>query len=154
MTTTPQPAGEPIEVLLVEDDPGDVLLIEEAFEFNKVRNSLNVVPDGVEALAFLRREGEHAEAPRPGLILLDLNLPRMDGREVLAEVKGDPELRTIPVVVLTTSKAEEDVLRSYDLHANAYVTKPVDFDRFIEVVRQIDEFFVSVVRLPGAAGAD
>ena len=146
--------GEPIEVLLVEDDPGDVLLIEEAFEFNKVRNSLSVVSDGVEALAFLRNEGEHAQAPRPGLILLDLNLPRKDGREVLAEVKADPALRSIPVVVLTTSKAEEDVLRSYDLHANAYVTKPVDFDRFIEVVRQIDEFFVSVVRLPGAvAGA-
>jgi CheY-like chemotaxis protein len=140
-----------IDVLLVEDDPGDVLLIEEAFEFNKVRNTLNVVADGVEALEFLRREGRHADAPRPGLILLDLNLPRKDGREVLAEVKDDASLRAIPVVVLTTSKAEEDVLRSYDLHANAYVTKPVDFDRFIEVVRQIDEFFVSVVRLPGAS---
>jgi CheY-like chemotaxis protein len=151
--TAPMPEPEFIEVLLVEDDPGDVLLIEEAFEFNKVRNSLNVVSDGVEALEFLRREGEHANAPRPGMILLDLNLPRKDGREVLAEVKADPDLRSIPVVVLTTSKAEEDVLRSYDLHANAYVTKPVDFDRFIEVVRQIDEFFVSVVRLPGAGGA-
>jgi CheY-like chemotaxis protein len=150
MTAANDPA-EPIEVLLVEDDPGDVLLIEEAFEFNKVRNSLNVVSDGVEALEFLRREGRYADAPRPGLILLDLNLPRKDGREVLAEVKDDDALRSIPVVVLTTSKAEEDVLRSYDLHANAYVTKPVDFDRFIEVVRQIDEFFVSVVRLPGAA---
>jgi CheY-like chemotaxis protein len=139
-----------IEVLLVEDDPGDVLLIEEAFEFNKVRNNLNIVSDGVEALEYLRQEGPHAEAERPGLILLDLNLPRKDGREVLAEVKEDSALRSIPVVVLTTSKAEEDVLRSYDLHANAYVTKPVDFDRFIEVVRQIDEFFVSVVRLPGA----
>jgi CheY-like chemotaxis protein len=139
-----------IEVLLVEDDPGDVLLIEEAFEFNKVRNNLNVVSDGVEALEYLRQEGQYAEAERPGLILLDLNLPRKDGREVLAEVKEDSGLRAIPVVVLTTSKAEEDVLRSYDLHANAYVTKPVDFDRFIEVVRQIDEFFVSVVRLPGA----
>jgi CheY-like chemotaxis protein len=153
MTPSSEP-GEPIEVLLVEDDPGDVLLIEEAFEFNKVRNSLSVVSDGVEALAFLRREGAYADSPRPGLILLDLNLPRKDGREVLADVKADPGLRSIPVVVLTTSKAEEDVLRSYDLHANAYVTKPVDFDRFIEVVRQIDEFFVSVVRLPGAsAGA-
>jgi CheY-like chemotaxis protein len=151
--TAPMPPAECIEVLLVEDDPGDVLLIEEAFEFNKVRNNLNVVSDGVEALEFLRREGVHADAPRPGMILLDLNLPRKDGREVLAEVKADPELRSIPVVVLTTSKAEEDVLRSYDLHANAYVTKPVDFDRFIEVVRQIDEFFVSVVRLPGAGGA-
>jgi CheY-like chemotaxis protein len=141
---------ECIDVLLVEDDAGDVVLIEEAFEFNKVRNRLSVVADGVEALAFLRREGRYADAPRPGLILLDLNLPRKDGREVLAEVKEDPALRSIPVVVLTTSKAEEDVLRSYDLHANAYVTKPVDFDRFIEVVRQIDEFFVSVVRLPGS----
>jgi CheY-like chemotaxis protein len=151
--TAPTDRGECIEVLLVEDDPGDVLLIEEAFEFNKVRNNLSVVSDGVEALAFLRREGPHADAPRPGLILLDLNLPRKDGREVLAEVKEDSVLRSIPVVVLTTSKAEEDVLRSYDLHANAYVTKPVDFDRFIEVVRQIDEFFVSVVRLPGAGDA-
>jgi CheY-like chemotaxis protein len=149
---TIEPA-DTIEVLLVEDDPGDVLLIEEAFEFNKVRNNLSVVSDGVEALEYLRAEGAYAGAERPGLILLDLNLPRKDGREVLAEVKEDPELRSIPVVVLTTSKAEEDVLRSYDLHANAYVTKPVDFDRFIEVVRQIDEFFVSVVRLPGAGGA-
>ena len=104
--------------------------------------------DGVEALAFLRREGAYADAPRPDLILLDLNLPRKDGREVLAEVKGDPDLRRIPVVVLTTSSAEEDISRSYDLHANAYVTKPVDFERFIEVVRQIDEFFVTVVKLP------
>ena len=137
-----------IDVLLVEDDPGDVLLIEEAFADNKVRNRLHVVSDGVEALAFLRREGDHANAPQPDLVLLDLNLPRKDGREVLAEVKGDEALRHIPVVVLTTSKAEEDVLRSYKLHANAYVTKPVDFDRFIDVVRQIDEFFVTVVKLP------
>jgi CheY-like chemotaxis protein len=144
-TDTP---GRAIDVLLVEDDPGDVLLIREAFEHNKVLNELSVVADGVEALAFLRREGEHADAPRPDLVLLDLNLPRKDGRQVLAEVKSDPDLRQLPVVVLTTSEAEEDVLRSYDLHANAYVTKPVDFDRFIEVVRQIDEFFVSVVKLP------
>jgi CheY-like chemotaxis protein len=137
-----------ISVLLVEDDPGDVVLIREAFEHNKVHNALNVVSDGVEALEFLRNEGTHADAPRPDLILLDLNLPRMDGREVLAQIKGDAELRTIPVVVLTTSAAEEDILRSYDLHANAYVTKPVDFERFIEVVRQIDDFFVSVVKLP------
>jgi CheY-like chemotaxis protein len=139
---------KPIDVLLVEDDPGDTLMIKEAFEDNKVRNRLNCVADGVEALAFLRREGEFAEAPRPDLILLDLNLPRKDGREVLEEIKADPELRTIPVVVLTTSEAEEDILRSYSLHANAYVTKPVDFERFIAVVRQIDEFFVEVVRLP------
>ncbi|HEX6022139.1 MAG TPA: response regulator [Solirubrobacter sp.] len=138
-----QPETQPISVLLVEDDPGDVVLIEEAFEHNKVRNSLTVVGDGVEAMEYLR-SGDG----RPDLVLLDLNLPRKDGREVLAEIKGDPELRSIPVVVLTTSKAEEDILRSYDLHANAYVTKPVDFNRFIEVVRQIDEFFVTVVKLP------
>jgi CheY-like chemotaxis protein len=137
-----------IDVLLVEDDPGDALMTQEAFEHHKIRNTLHVVKDGVEALAFLRREGEYADAPRPGLILLDLNLPRKDGREVLAEVKADAELRSIPVVVLTTSDAEEDILRSYSLHANAYVTKPVDFDRFIEVVRQIDDFFVTVVKLP------
>jgi CheY-like chemotaxis protein len=145
---TPKPAGQPIEVLLVEDDPGDVLLIREAFDFNKVHNNLNVVNDGEQALAYLRREGEHAGSQRPDLILLDLNLPRKDGREVLAEVKADAELRTIPVVVLTTSEAEEDVLKSYQLHANAYVTKPVDFERFVAIVRQIDDFFVSVVRLP------
>jgi CheY-like chemotaxis protein len=143
------PAPTPVEVLLVEDDPGDVVLITEAFEDNKVSNRLHTVADGVEALQFLRREAPYEDAPTPDLILLDLNLPRKDGREVLAEVKADEELRRIPVVVLTTSKAEEDVLRSYNLHANAYVTKPVDFDRFIEVVRQIDEFFVSVVKLPG-----
>jgi len=137
-----------ISVLLVEDDPGDVVLTREAFEDFKVHNALHVVSDGVEAMAFLRNEGEHAAAPRPDLVLLDLNLPRMDGREVLAAVKADPGLRTIPIVVLTTSQAEEDVLRSYELHANAYVTKPVDFERFIEVVRQIDDFFVSVVKLP------
>ncbi len=138
----------PIDVLLVEDDPGDVLMTREAFEENKVANRLAVVPDGVDAMAFLRKEGEYADAPTPDLVLLDLNLPRMDGREVLAAMKSDPELRRIPVVVLTTSEAEEDVLRSYSLHANAYVTKPVDFQRFIDVVRQIDDFFVSVVRLP------
>jgi CheY-like chemotaxis protein len=137
-----------IDVLLVEDDPGDVLMTREAFADHKVRNTLHVVNNGVDALSFLRREGEYADAPRPDLVLLDLNLPRMDGREVLAEVKSDPELRSIPVVVLTTSEADEDVSRSYTLHANAYVTKPVDFDRFIAVVRQIDEFFVSVVKLP------
>jgi CheY-like chemotaxis protein len=137
-----------ISVLLVEDDPGDVVLIREAFEHNKVHNALVVVSDGVEAIEYLRGAGEHAGAQRPDLILLDLNLPRMDGREVLAEIKDDADLRTIPVVVLTTSEAEEDILRSYDLHANAYVTKPVDFDCFIEIVRQIDDFFVSVVKLP------
>lgn len=137
-----------IDVLLVEDDPGDVLMTREAFEENKVANRLAVVSDGESAMAFLRKEGRYADAPTPDLVLLDLNLPRMDGREVLAAMKGDDELRSIPVVVLTTSEAEEDVLRSYALHANAYVTKPVDFQRFIEVVRQIDDFFVQVVRLP------
>ena len=140
--------GRQIEVLLVEDDPGDVLMTREAFEDYKLKNQLHVVNDGAEAMDFLRRRGDHADAPRPDLVLLDLNLPRMDGREVLQAIKSDPELASIPVVVLTTSEAEEDVLRSYSLHANAYVTKPVDFERFIQVVRQIDEFFVTVVRLP------
>jgi CheY-like chemotaxis protein len=144
---TAQPTRQ-VEVLLVEDDPGDVLMTREAFEDYKVANQLHVVQDGADAMAFLRREGDYAGAPRPDLVLLDLNLPRMDGREVLEAIKGDAELASIPVVVLTTSEAEEDVLRSYSLHANAYVTKPVDFERFIEVVRQIDDFFVTVVRLP------
>lgn len=139
---------KPIDILLVEDDPGDVLMTREAFEHHKIRNALRVVSDGVEALRYVRREPPYEDAARPGLILLDLNLPRKDGREVLAEIKADPDLRTIPVVVLTTSEAEEDILRSYSLHANAYVTKPVDFDRFVEVVRQIDDFFVTVVKLP------
>lgn len=138
----------PIEVLLVEDDPGDVLLTKEAFEDNKVKNNLNIVSDGEEAMAYLHRQEPYAEAARPDMVLLDLNLPRKDGREVLQEIKADPELRSIPVVVLTTSEADEDILRSYDLHANAYVTKPVDFDQFIQVVRQIDDFFVTVVKLP------
>lgn len=139
----------PIDVLLVEDDPGDVMLTREAFADNKLRNQLYVVNDGVSALEFLRRRGQYVDAPTPDLILLDLNLPRMDGREVLAVLKADEMLRSIPVVVLTTSEAEEDIMRSYQLHANAYVTKPVDFERFINVVRQIDDFFVTVVRLPG-----
>nr|WP_312989696.1 response regulator [Crossiella cryophila] len=138
----------PIEVLLVEDDPGDVLMTTEAFEENKVGNRLHVVSDGVAAMSFLRREGQYADAPRPDLVLLDLNLPKMDGREVLSEIKNDPALRRIPVVILTTSEAEEDVLRSYQLHANAYVTKPVDFEQFVKVVRQVDDFFLTVVRLP------
>lgn len=137
-----------IDVLLVEDDPGDVLMTREAFEENKVANRLAVVSDGESAMAYLRKEGAYTDAPTPDLVLLDLNLPRMDGREVLAAMKSDDSLRSIPVVVLTTSEAEEDVLRSYALHANAYVTKPVDFQRFIDVVRQIDDFFVQVVRLP------
>jgi CheY-like chemotaxis protein len=137
-----------IEILLVEDDPGDVVMTREAFQDYKIRNQLHVVNDGTEAMAFLRQQGEFADRPRPDLVLLDLNLPRMDGREVLQAIKSDAELASIPVVVLTTSENEDDVLRSYSLHANAYVTKPVDFESFIAVVRQIDEFFVSVVRLP------
>jgi CheY-like chemotaxis protein len=139
---------KPIEVLLVEDDPGDVLMIREAFADNKLNNRLTVVSDGEQASDLLHRRGKYADAGRPDLILLDLNLPRKDGREVLAEIKHDERLRCIPVVILTTSEAEEDILRSYELHANAYVTKPVDFDSFIKVVRQIDDFFVSVVKLP------
>jgi CheY-like chemotaxis protein len=141
-------AVRPIEVLLVEDDEGDVLMTREALDEGKVLNRLSVVGDGVQAIAYLRQEKPFSDAIRPDLVLLDLNLPRRDGRQVLAEVKTDPDLRRIPIVVLTTSEAEEDVLRSYDLHANAYVTKPVDFDRFVEVIRQIDEFFISIVRLP------
>ncbi|RSN63859.1 two-component system response regulator [Streptomyces sp. WAC 04229] len=143
--TTP---ATPIDVLLVEDDPGDELMTREAFEDNKIGNTLHVVRDGEEALDFLYRRAGHAEAPRPDLILLDLNLPKYDGRQVLEKIKSDPELSDIPVVVLTTSAAEEDILRSYKLHANAYVTKPVDLDQFIAAVRQIDDFFVQVVRLP------
>ncbi|MEU4576721.1 response regulator [Nonomuraea sp. ATR24] len=138
----------PIEVLLVEDDQGDILLTREAFELNKVSNRLHVVNDGEQAMDFLRQKGEHTGVPRPDLILLDLNLPRKSGLEVLEEVKLDEDLRTIPVVVLTTSEAEEDILLSYKMHANAYVAKPVDFQQFIRVVRQIDNFFVTVVKLP------
>ena len=138
----------PIEVLLVEDDPGDVLITREAIDGSKFANNLNVVSNGEEALAYLRHEPPYEASPKPGLILLDLNLPRLDGREVLAVVKQDPDLRRIPIVILTTSSADEDIVRSYDLHANAYVTKPVDFDQFMSVVRQIDDFFVGVVQLP------
>ncbi len=136
-----------INVLLVEDDPGDVLMTREAFEEN-LHNRLDVVTDGEAALNYLRHEEPYTDAPRPDLILLDLNLPRRDGREVLQEIKADPGLQHIPVIVLTTSQAEEDVLRSYQLHANAYVTKPVDFDAFVKVVRQVDDFYINVVRLP------
>jgi CheY-like chemotaxis protein len=140
--------AELVSVLLVEDDPGDVLLIREAFSDRKVGNVLSVVSDGVEAMRYIRREGEYADRERPDLVLLDLNLPRKSGAEVLEEIKSDPSLATIPVVVLTTSRAEADVLRSYEMHANAYITKPVDFDRFGEIVQQIDEFFIGIVRLP------
>ncbi|MCU1456295.1 MAG: putative response regulator receiver domain protein [Actinomycetia bacterium] len=140
--------SEPVDILLVEDDPGDVLITQEALADSKFLNRLSVVDNGEEALKYLRREPPYEEAIRPGLILLDLNLPRIDGREVLARVKDDPDLRRIPVVVLTTSAADEDIIRSYDLHANAYVTKPVDFDQFINVVRKVDEFYISIVKLP------
>ena len=141
-----------VSILLVEDDPGDVLLIREAFADHKVANILWTVSDGVEAMRFVRGQGEYAGREAPDLVLLDLNLPRKSGAEVLAEIKGDPQLATIPVVVLTTSDAEEDVLRSYRLHANAYITKPVDFVRFREIVHQIDDFFVGIVRLPPRPG--
>ena len=135
-------------MLLVEDDPGDVLMTREAFEHYKIGNPLHVVTDGEQALQFLRRTARFADAPRPGLILLDVNLPRVSGLEVLAELKQDPDLGVIPVVMLTTSKAEEDILRSYRLHANAYVTKPVDFASFMAAIRQIDDFFMTLVQLP------
>jgi CheY-like chemotaxis protein len=142
------PAGRVIDVLLVEDDPGDVLIIREVFEHNKIANTLHVASDGQEGLDFLYKRGDHVDAPQPDLILLDLNLPKYDGRQLLEKIKSDADLCHIPVVVLTTSSAEEDVLTSYKLHANAYVTKPVDVDQFMSAVRQIDEFFIQVVRLP------
>lgn len=139
---------KPVEILLVEDNPGDVRLTVEALKEGKVLNRLSVVQNGVEALAFLRREGQYANAPRPHLILLDLNLPKKDGREVLAEIKTDDHLKRIPVVILTTSQAERDVLKSYSLHANCYITKPVDLDQFIAVVKSIEEFWLGIVMLP------
>jgi CheY-like chemotaxis protein len=139
---------KPVDVLLVEDDEGDVLMTKEAFEYYKIRNRLHVVTDGEQAVQFLRRTGPFTDAPRPGLILLDVNLPRLSGLEVLDALKRDPELMLIPVVMLTTSRAEEDILRSYKLHANAYVTKPVDFESFIDAIRQIDDFFLTLVQLP------
>lgn len=140
--------GRPVEILLVEDNPGDIRLTLEALKENKVRNTIQVVEDGVEALAYLRKQGKYADASRPDLILLDLNLPKKDGREVLSEIKADKKLRHIPVVVLTTSEAEEDIIRAYGLNANCYVTKPVGFDRFIDVIRYIEDFWFTVVRLP------
>jgi CheY-like chemotaxis protein len=140
--------GQPIEILLVEDNTADVRLTEEALKEGKVRNRLHVARDGEEALAILRRQGSHAGHPRPDLILLDLNLPRKDGREVLSEIKADESLRRIPVVVLTTSRADEDVLRSYHLHANCYIAKPVELDQFLSVIRTIDHFWLNVVTLP------
>lgn len=137
-----------VEILLVEDNPGDVRLTLEALKEGRIKNTLHVVSDGVEALAFLRREGEYADAACPDLILLDLNMPRKDGREVLAEIKNDPQLKSIPVVVLTTSEAERDVLEAYELHANCYITKPVDLDQFLAVIRSVGNFWVEIVKLP------
>jgi CheY-like chemotaxis protein len=137
-----------LDVLLVEDDPGDVLITREAFEHHQIRNNLHVVGDGEQAMHFLRKTGAYADVPTPGLILLDLNLPRRNGLEVLAELKSDTALLTIPVVVLTTSQAPEDILRSYSLHANAYISKPTDFDEFVDAIGQIDDFFLNLVKLP------
>ena len=143
-----QTSGRPIEILLVEDNLGDVRLTVEAFKESRMYNTLNAVRDGVEALAFLRREGDYAHVSRPGLILLDLNLPRKDGRQVLAEIKGDPSLRRIPVVILTTSEAAQDIVEAYDLRANCYITKPIDLEQFMAVVRSIEDFWLTAVSLP------
>jgi chemotaxis family two-component system response regulator Rcp1 len=142
------PSGKNIDILLVEDSPGDIRLAQEALKESKIRNKLFVVEDGVEAMAFLRQQGKYAEVPRPDLILLDLNLPRKSGREVLAEIKSDEELKRIPVVVLTVSRAEEDILRSYDHHANCYITKPLDFSQFMEITKSIEQFWLTIVMLP------
>ncbi len=143
-----QSNGSLVEILLVEDNPGDVRLTQEAMKEGKMRNNLSVARDGVEAMAFLRQEGEFKDVPRPDVVLLDLNLPKKDGREVLAEIKADPELRRIPVVVLTSSKADEDIASSYDSHANCYVTKPGDLEQFMEVIRSVEGFWVQIVKLP------
>ena len=140
--------GSVVKILLVEDNPGDVRLTQEALKESKVLNNLHVAYDGVEAMEFLRREGEHAEAPRPDLILLDLNLPKKDGREVLAEIKAEEALKRIPVVVLTTSKADQDILKMYDHFANCYITKPIDFGQFVDVVKSIENFWLTIVKLP------
>lgn len=141
-----------VNILLVEDNPGDARLAQEALKENKVANTLHWVDDGVKAIDFLRNNPPYADAPRPDVILLDLNLPKKDGREVLAEIKDDPDLKRIPVVVLTVSQAEEDILRTYNLHANCYITKPLDLDRFLEVVRQIEDFWLTIVKLPNGHG--
>ncbi len=142
------PTAKPVDVLLVEDDPGDVLLTQETLLGSKIRTNLHVVGDGVEALAFLRKEGAYQSVPRPDLILLDLNMPRKDGREVLAEIKEDPALKTIPVAVLTTSSQDEDILKSYELHANCYITKPVGLEQFSTVVQSLEDFWFAIVKLP------
>jgi len=145
-------ATEPVDVLLVEDNPGDVRLTKEALKDAKLKIHMHVVGDGMEAMAFLRKQGKYTASPRPDLVLLDLNLPKKDGRQVLAEIKEDPDLRRIPVVIITSSKAEEDVLKSYNLHANCYVTKPLDLDQFITVVQSIEQFWLTIVKLPNGHG--
>jgi CheY-like chemotaxis protein len=149
----PDSIPKPLEILMVEDSPSDVLMTREALCMAKLKVNLHVVEDGVQALQFLRKEGPHAGAPRHGLILLDLNLPRKNGREVLADIKQDEQLKDIPVVILTTSRSDEDIIRSYKLHANCYITKPVNFTRFAEVVRSIEQFWFAVVTLPPTTGA-
>jgi len=144
----PQQIGHPIEILLVEDNPGDVRLTIEALKDGKVYNNLHVAKNGVEALAFLHQTGQYAQVPRPDLILLDLNLPKKDGREVLTEIKADPKLKQIPVIILTTSDTDEDILKTYELHANSFVTKPVDLEQFIKVIKAIEDFWLTVVKLP------
>jgi CheY-like chemotaxis protein len=140
--------GKPIEILMVEDNPGDVRLTMEALRDTKIRNNLSIVTDGAEALSFLRQEGEYAQAPRPDLILLDLNIPKKGGHEVLGEIKADQDLTRIPVVILTTSRDEQDILKTYNMHANCYITKPVDLDQFVRVVQSIESFWLTIVRLP------
>jgi two-component system, chemotaxis family, response regulator Rcp1 len=143
-----QEYGKPIDILLVEDNPGDSRLALEALKESKLRNNLHIVTDGIEAMDFLFKRGKHAQVPRPDLILLDLNLPKKDGREVLAEIKSDPDLKRIPVVILTISKAEEDVLKTYNLHANCFITKPLDLNQFVTVVKSIEDFWLTIVKLP------
>ena len=140
--------GNPIEILLVEDNAGDARLAQEALKDSKIINNVALAEDGVEAMAFLHQQGKYAGSPRPDLVLLDLNLPKKDGRQVLAEIKADASLKRIPVVILTTSKAEEDILKSYDLHANCYITKPIDLEQFLKVVKSIEDFWLTIVRLP------
>jgi CheY-like chemotaxis protein len=147
-TVEPRVISRPIDILLVEDNPGDVRLTLEALREDKLQNNLHVARDGIEALAFLHQEGTYADAPRPDLILLDLNLPKKDGREVLEEIKTDERFKRIPVVILTTSQAEEDILKTYELHANCYIAKPVNLDQFIKIVRSIEEFWLTIVKLP------
>lgn len=140
--------GKPVEILMIEDNPGDVRLTKEAMRANKVKNNMNIAVDGVEALAYLRREGKYSNAIKPNLIILDLNLPKKNGIEVVKEIKNDPQLKRIPVVILTTSKSEEDIIKSYNLHANCYITKPIDLDQFVNMVRSIEDFWLEIVTLP------